>query len=69
MNYPVVAKIYKGYKFELVQSKTVFTVLGSQTLRGEQYYICRRDYDTSLVSVSRQEVLDAQKDGSLKVFY
>lgn len=69
MNHPVVAKIYKGYKLELVQSKTVLTVLGSQTLRGQQYYLCRRDCDSSLVSVNRQEVLDAQKDGSLKVFY
>jgi hypothetical protein len=63
VSHPVVSRIAKGYRLEF--GGTTYTVLGSQKLRGQQYYILEKDGNKR--SMSRQAVMSGQKAGTIKV--
>lgn len=60
----IVSTIRKGHRIKTQDN--VLTVLGSSKLRGGYYYIVADKHDKRF-SISRDEVLEAQRDGSATV--
>lgn len=63
----VIARISKGHRFTL--ECVEYEVIGSQQIRGEYYYIVRNQNTGQKQSIKRENMLDWQKDGSLKFVF
>ena len=60
----IVARISKGHQFTL--EFVDYTVIGSQQIRGTYLYIVRDESTGQKQSIRRENMLDWQKDGTLK---
>ena len=60
----IVARISKGHQFTL--ECVEYTVIGSQQIRGVYLYIVRNGATGQKQSIRRENMLDWQKDGTLK---
>lgn len=62
----MIATIRKGYCIELDDGRK-FEVEGNRTMRGRYYYLCR-EKSGRVVSIHRPDLLEAQKEGSARVY-
>lgn len=62
----VVARIYKGYKIKVADK--VYEVLDSFSMRGKQKYTVKDLYNGKLVTLVRDDIMQAQKDGDCVVY-
>ena len=60
----MIATVRKGHVIKV--NGTAYTVMGSRSLRGRQFYIVR-DANGVKQSISRAEVLNGQRDGTVQV--
>ena len=60
----IVSRISKGHRFTLECVK--YTVIGSQQIIGTYLYIVRNESTGQKQSIRRENMLDWQKDGTLK---
>jgi len=60
----IVSRISKGHQFTL--ECVEYTVIGSQQIRGVYLYIVRNESTGQKQSIRRENMLDWQKDGTLK---
>lgn len=60
----IVARIHVGHK--IITEDNVFEVLGSMSIRKNYKYICK-DSSGNKVTLDREDVLQAQRDGDAKV--
>lgn len=62
----IIAKIYEGYTIE-VEGGDKYLVKGSINIRGRYAYVCT-DRSGRKVSLSRDDVIQAQKEGTARVY-
>ena len=63
----IVTTIYAGYR--IVTDHATLEVIGNMKLRGRYFYKVRNIANGRINTISRDDVLDAQRDGSAKVVH